>query len=139
MIGILLIWITSLFLIFLQQPYGPLILYVTVIYASVSQLSNSVRRRFTAERLLIPALVVFVLIEFSALYYWAGSSVNPLEQFGLSAEQLELDFTFTLFPLVMLMMLMLLFSWVWIPLVKQFRARAGHVVGYVLPETYRWD
>lgn len=139
MIGILLIWVTSLFLIFIQQPYGSLILYVTVIYAAVLELSNSGRRRFTAQRLLMPALVVFVLIEFSALYYWASSSINPQGQFGLSAEQLELDFTFALFPVGMLMMLMLLFSWAWIPLVKQFRVRVDHVVSYARPETYKWD
>ena len=139
MIGILLIWITSLFLIVLQQPYGSLILYITVIYAAVLQLWNFGRRRFTATGLLMPALVVFVLIEFSALYYWTGSSINPQGEFGLSAEQLELDLTFALFPLGMLMMLMLLFSWLWIPLVKRFRARADHVIGYPLYEAYRWD
>ena len=111
MVGILLIWVTSLFLILLQQPYGSLILYVTVIFAAILEVSYSGRPRFTAARLLVPVLVVFVLIEFSALYYWAGSSINPRGEFGLPAEQLELDLTFALYPLGMLMMLVLLFSW----------------------------
>lgn len=139
MIGILVIWMVGLAMIILQQPYGALILYVTVLYAAVLEVLKSDHQRSVVSQLLIPVLAIFLLIEFSVLYYWAASALTPGQRFGLSAEQLELSLTFSPFPIEMLMMLVLLFSWLWVPLVKPSNGRIRLLVRYQPSPGFKWD
>ncbi|HKM78037.1 MAG TPA: hypothetical protein VJZ03_03095 [Candidatus Bathyarchaeia archaeon] len=128
MIGITMIWLTGLLLTIGQQPYAIPTLYVTVIYAAVLNVSKTNLRKAAAAEILLCTLAIFVLIEYSTLYYWIGSAFNPQTQVGVLAEELELNLTFSLFPFAILTMLLLLFSWLWIPILTRYLKRAHKMV-----------
>src|SRR5208282_3182445 len=123
MIGITMIWLTGLLLTIGQQPYAIPTLYVTVMYTAVLNVSKTKLRKSAAAEILLCTLAIFVLIEYSTLYYWIGSALNPQTQIGGVAEELELNLTFSLFPFALLTMLLLLFSWLWIPITTRYLRR----------------
>jgi len=127
-LGILLIWITGLLITIAGQPFGAVILYVTVVFAAVLNVSKADLRREAAREVLLCPFALLVLIEYATLYYWIGSAFNPGGQAGLLTEQLETDLTFSLFPLAILMMLLLLFSWLWIPIITRYLRQRNYPV-----------
>jgi hypothetical protein len=131
LLGILAIWVASLVLTLLGQPYASLTLYVTVIFAAVvSGFGGRLSGYVTADSLLY-TLAFLVPIEFACLCYWMAASLNPLGRVGALSEQLELNLTFSLFPFAMLMLLLLLFSWLWIPLVSRIPRLQNHSPRYI--------
>ncbi|MGA3406325.1 MAG: hypothetical protein ABSD49_11395 [Candidatus Bathyarchaeia archaeon] len=116
--GILAIWVTALSLAFVGEPYGLPTLYVTVIFAAIL---NTLKAGLDESTdLLVYALVIGVLIEFAAVFYWVGAGLNPLGKLGMPSEFLDADLTFSLYTISLLIMLILMFSWLWIPLVHRF-------------------
>lgn len=125
LIMILAIWTIALTLALLQQPYGIGIIYITVAYAAVVNMWKADTPAGSAvAEVLIGTFAILVLIEFTTLYYWAASSINPEVQFGLLFEELEANLTYSPFPVTTLLILLLLFSWLWIPIAMRYRPKA---------------
>jgi hypothetical protein len=121
--------VTGLLITIAGQPFGVIILYVTVVFAAVLDVSKADFRRTAAREVLVCPFALLVLIEYATLWYWISSALNPGGQAGLLTEQLETDLTFSLFPLAMLMMLLLLFSWLWIPIIRRYFRNQNHPSG----------
>lgn len=138
LIGILAIWAVALALVLVRQSYGVAVLYVTVIYAAIVNMSrvDPQTRRSAVVDVVVCALAIFVLIEFATLWYWVASSVNPQGQFGLFSEELEANLTYSLFPVTMLMLLLLLFSWFWIPMAMRFPRLRGATLFRYQPDNF---
>lgn len=137
-IGVGAVWAVSLVLTMIGQSPGIVILYVTVICAAgLSILRDDLRRSVISETV-ASSLTIFVLIEFSCLFYWCVASLNPQGRVGVLSEQLESNLTFSLYPVVIPVFLLLLFSWLWVPFFARFaRLRTGLLVRY-LPSP-KWD
>jgi len=123
MIGIIMIWVAGVLLTLVQQPYAVGTLYVTVTYAAALNVSKTTLPKLSAAEVILPILAIFALIEYSTLYYWICSALNPQTQVGMSAEELELNLTFSLFPLALIISVLLFFSWLWIPIVTLLLGR----------------
>ncbi len=118
LIGILAMWAAAVTLTVLGINYAVVILYATVAFGVILSVSKSEVRGVAIGDVLAPTLSIFVLIEASPLYYWAGAALNPHGQVGLLSQELELNLTFSLFPIAIGLMLLLLLSW--IPLTIRF-------------------
>jgi hypothetical protein len=125
LIGVLAIWAAGLTLTFLRQSSGVALLYLTTIYAAGVNISavEPETRKLAVNDILCCLLAILVLIEFATLYYWAVSSLYPLQQVGLASEELELNMTYFLFPISMILILLLLFSWCWTPMANRLLRR----------------
>lgn len=130
-IGIIAVWAISIALAILHQLAAIPVLYAAVICAAALNVLRSESRRVAITEILPSALSIFVLVEWSALFYWVNAALNPqMRGAGLSG-QLEANLTFSPYPLAIPIMLLLLFSWVWVPLIPRLpRFRSRLVVRY---------
>ncbi|MGA8857568.1 MAG: hypothetical protein WB643_10430 [Candidatus Bathyarchaeia archaeon] len=138
-IGLTAIWAVSLALTITGQPLAIVILYLSVICATMLNLLSGHLNRSALGEILPSTLIVFILVEFSSLFYWPTAALNPLGRFGVQSEQLEGNLTFALYPLAFVMLLLLLFSWLWIPLVRRLPPLRKHILVRYQPTTSKWS
>jgi hypothetical protein len=90
---------------------------VAIVDVSISDQVYGLERRRAVSEMLVPMMAIFALIEFSPIYYWIFSSVNPGTEIGRQAAELELNLTYSPFLLEPLILLALLSSWIWVPVI----------------------
>jgi len=130
-LGIVSIWAISLVLAVMNEPSALAILYAIVICAAILAVFRSDARRYALAQILLSALTIFVLVEWSSICFWIQAAVDPRSGFGILSQALEANLTFFLYPLAIPMMLLLLFSWFWIPLISRlFRPKARLKIRY---------
>jgi hypothetical protein len=140
-LGLAAVWAVSLALTMTGQPgaFAVFSLYVCVICAAALNLFSGHLERSAFAEIFPSTLVIFLLVEFSALFYWPTAALNPLGRFGVQSEQLEANLTFALYSLAIVMLLLLLFSWLWIPLVQRFTRPRKHIVVRYEPTVNKWS
>jgi len=140
-LGLAAVWALSLALTITGQPAALAVfsLYVCVVCAAALNLFSGHLDKSALAEILPSTLVIFLLVEFSALFYWPTAALNPLGRVGVQSEQLEANLTFALYPLAILMLLLLLFSWLWIPLVQRLPRPRKHIVVRYEPTANKWS
>jgi hypothetical protein len=138
-IGLAAVWAVSLALTIMGQPLAIVTLYLSVICAAVLNIFSGHLDRSAFAEILPSTLLIFVLVEFSSLFYWPTAALNPLGRVGVQSEQLEGNLTFALYPLAIVILLLLLFSWLWIPLVRRLPPRRKHILVRYQPTTSKWS
>ena len=130
-VGTLAVWVISVVLATINEPFAGVILYVTVICSTVLGVFRSVARRHVLREVLPSAVILFALVEWSSICYWIVAAVKPHSGFGILSQELEANLTFFLYPLAIPMMLLLLFSWLWVPLIPRLsRPKVNLVIRY---------
>jgi hypothetical protein len=129
--GTIAVWAVSIALAILNQPAAVPILYAATICAAALNVLRSEGRRVAITEILPSTFAIFVLVEWSSLFYWVSAALNPQARVGTLSGQLEANLTFFLYPLAIPIMLLLLFSWVWVPLIQRLlRFRSPLLVRY---------
>jgi hypothetical protein len=127
-IGTLAVWAVSIALAIVNQLAAVPILYAAVICAAALNVLRSEARRTAITEILPSTLSIFVLVEWSSLFYWVGAALNPQARVGGLSQQLEANLTFSLYPLAIPIMLLLLFSWLWVPLMQRLPRFRSHLI-----------
>jgi hypothetical protein len=90
---------------------------VAIVDVSASDSVYGLEWRRAVSEMLVPLMTIFALIEFSPIYYWILSAINPGTLTGREAAELELNLTYSPFLLEPLILVALLSSWIWIPVI----------------------
>ena len=138
-VGFVAVWAVSLALTMTGQPGALAVLYVSVVCAAALNLFSGHLDRSAFAEILPSTLVIFLLVEFSSLFYWPTAALNPLGRVGVQSEQLEANLTFALYPLAIVMLLLLLFSWLWIPLIQRLPRLRKHILVRYQPTGRKWS
>jgi hypothetical protein len=126
--GIISVWVVSLVLAIISEPFAVTVLYATVICAALLSVFRSDARRARLREILPSALTIFVLVEWASICYWFAAAINPHGTVVFPSQELEANLTFFLYPIVIPMMLLLLFSWLWIPLIPRLSKPKAHLL-----------
>jgi hypothetical protein len=137
--GLISVWVAAFALAILNQAVAISILYAVVICASALGVLGSDGRRVAVTEILPSALVVFVLVEWSSLFYFVAAALNPHGGVNMLPAKLEADLTFSLYPLAIPIMLLLLFSWLWVPLIQRLSRRRGPLLVRYKPPPLKPD
>jgi hypothetical protein len=127
-IGTIAVWAVSIALAILNQPAAVPVLYAVVVCAAALNVLRSEGRRVAITMILPSALSIFVLVEWSSLFYWVAAALNPNGRVGIFSPELEANLTFFLYPLAIPIMLLLLFSWLWVPLIPRLPRLRSHLI-----------
>jgi len=128
LVAVLGVWLLSLVLMLRSPSLAVLALFVSTVSVAIVNVSISdpvygLEWRRAVSEMLVTMMTIFALIEFSPIYYWITSSVDPGTEMGRGAAELELNLTYSLFPLAPFIFTALLLSWLWVPVASRILAR----------------